>query len=206
MKKILFILQILVANTIFAQQITDYKNLYTDNTSFYFPPANPKYYKDINHYFDPFLGTWKYTNGNKTFIVTLWKDVMRPYQDSDGLNINYYSDKIYGHYKMVQDYGTSSQSIIYTSEINMGVSSTQWPTVIFASSTTPNKLDGHLFDINTEPANSEFFPLRGFLSITINSGSNPVTAHWKVTDSEERLSSGKNYTFVIPTDITLTKE
>ncbi|WP_262150020.1 DUF6705 family protein [Chryseobacterium foetidum] len=206
MKTKLFIFLLFLANTIFAQQITEYKNLYTDNTSFDFPPANPKYYKDINHYFDSFVGTWKYTNGNKTFIVTLWKEAMSEFKDYEDLNVNYYADNIYGHYKMVQDYGTSNQSIIYTSEINMGVSSTQWPTVVFADAVEPNKLAGHLYDIKTEPANSEFFPLRGFISLTINSGSNPVTAHWKVTDSEERLSSGKNYSFVIPTDITLTKE
>ncbi|MEG2078202.1 DUF6705 family protein [Chryseobacterium sp.] len=205
MKQIFFIL-FLATNTIFAQQISEYKNIYSDNKSFDFPPANPKYYKDLYHYFDPFLGTWKYTSGNKTFVVTLWKDEMRSYKDSEGLSVKFYSDNIYGHYKMVQDFGTLNQQILYTSEINIGVSSTQWTTVIFASSTIPNKLNGHLFDVNTEPANSVYWPLRGFLTMTIDSGSNPVTAHWKVTDSEERLSSGKNYNFVIPTDIILTKE
>lgn len=188
----------------FSQQITDYKNLYTDNRPSDDQPSNPKYYKDINNYFTPFIGTWKYTNGDKTFIVTLWKDEMRAYPSSD--IIYYYTDNIFGHYKMVQNYGTPNQVVLYTSEINVGLSTTQWPSVIYAASIESNKLGGHLYDINTEPANSQFWPLRGSLTMTINPNSNPLTAHWKITNSEEKIIGGRNYNFVIPTDIILTKE
>ena len=37
------------------------------------------YYKDISNYFTPFLGQWKYVNGNKTFILTLWKETKYPF-------------------------------------------------------------------------------------------------------------------------------
>jgi len=203
MKKILFALLIISTHFVCAQQVTDYKNRFTDNKSFDFPPANPKYYKDINHYFDPFLGTWKYNNGNKTFIVTLWKETMRSVKDIENLYTVYYTDNIYGHYKMIQDYGMSNQQLLYTSEINVTVTSTQWPSIIYADATEPNVLDGHLYDINT---NYPEWPLRGFLKMTINAGSSPVTAHWKVIDSEEKLSATTNYNFVIPKDITLTKQ
>jgi hypothetical protein len=43
------------------------------------------YYKDISNYFTPFLGQWKYINGNKTFILTLWKETKYAFYEKDDL-------------------------------------------------------------------------------------------------------------------------
>lgn len=35
------------------------------------------YYKDINNFMNPFVGTWIYTNGNTSFKIVLVKETMQ---------------------------------------------------------------------------------------------------------------------------------
>ena len=60
------------------------------------------YIKDINNTFTPFLGTWKYENGNEILIVKLEK-VTRYYYPEYGN----YDDFIKGNYSYTQDGGVT---------------------------------------------------------------------------------------------------
>ena len=51
------------------------------------------YYKDVENELLPFLGSWKFTNGNTTFQMTLIKKTMI-YNDIG----NYYNDMVIGEY------------------------------------------------------------------------------------------------------------
>ena len=121
MKKIIILLVVIdgynAANT---QQIKDLKYFYTDKNK-YFPSSfnlNRVYYKDLNNYFTPFLGQWKSTTGNQTFVVTLWKETKRPTKENN--DIVFYCDEIFGHYQTFQDYGLHTQTLLYISQINIG--------------------------------------------------------------------------------------
>lgn len=184
-----------------SQIIKPLRTFYTD----YIPSSadevfNPKYYKDINNYFTGFTGTWSSQIGTNTFVLTLWKVTKKPVNDSNG-NIIYYLDYICGHYKMVQNYGTSNETIIYTSNVNFFNSTTPMNYSIYADSTTLNKLSGIIYDTNTMSVN-RLRGKRGFLLIEI-SDTNPSIANWSVSDSEEiNIESD----FFIPTNTTLTKQ
>jgi len=49
------------------------------------------YYKDIHNYFDPFMGTWLYTNGSESFKIVLTKELML-------YTGKFYTDYITGEY------------------------------------------------------------------------------------------------------------
>lgn len=204
MKKIFkIIVVIIMCNTTFAQTVRELKFFYTDNWTYNEINMERRYYKDIHNYFTPFLGQWKYENGNQTFIVTLWKETKHAYPNAD--EPHYFSDEIFGHYDMYQNYGQANQMLIYTSRINIGQSITPWPTVIFANSTVSNRLSGHLFDVMTEPPTSIYMPLRGDFTLIINNGTSPITAQWVVKKQYEIWGAGRNTNLVIPTNVTLTK-
>lgn len=88
MKIIFKILPILIAISCKAQtlNIEDYKG----------NPMTGAYYKDINNIFDPFVGTWQYTNGNSSFKIVLEKRTHSPYinQSFDDLLVGEYEYKI----------------------------------------------------------------------------------------------------------------
>lgn len=54
------------------------------------------YYKDVNHYLDPFVGTWIYSNGNTLLKIVLVKKVM-------AYNTQYYEDLLIGEYQYIED-------------------------------------------------------------------------------------------------------
>jgi len=159
----------------------------------------PVYYKDINNYFNQFLGTWISQIGSNTFVVTFWKETKLPIKDND-YGILYYRDEIFGHYKLVQNYGTSNETNIYTSQINFLNSPTAIPTAIYATSRSYNKLGATIYDINTM-SEQKYWGVRGSLEMII-SNTMPNTSTWKISASEE-VNPGN---FVIPTNITLTKQ
>ena len=206
MKNILKTILVVVCyvSTTYAQQVRDWKYFYTDDKTYNDITLNVKYYKDIHNYFTPFLGTWTHQSGNNTFVVTLWKVTKEPNHDHNG-NLNYYFDGIYGHYKMVQNYGTANEVVVYTSETFIKQSSTLWPYAVFANSLVTNSMAGLIYDINTEPPTSPYWPLLGSLNMKIITGSNPPTATWIVRSNEGLYGTDQNTTFVIPTNITLTK-
>jgi hypothetical protein len=53
------------------------------------------YLKDVNNLYAPFVGTWKWTEGNREFILTLIKQTKYHYNQRID---NYYEDRIVGYY------------------------------------------------------------------------------------------------------------
>lgn len=200
MKKTLILALLLLSSITFSQTIKPLSAFRTDTQ----PRSadeiiTPVYYKDIYNYFTPFLGTWTAQIGTNTFVVTFWKETQLPSKD-DNDGVLYYRDEIFGHYKLVQNYGTSSETIIYTSQINYLNSPTPIQTLIYATSRFYNKLTASIFDINTM-STEKGMGVRGSLEM-IATSSTPTTATWKISKTEE-INPGN---FVIPIDITLTKQ
>ena len=158
------------------------------------------YYKDTNNYFTPFLGDWKYVDGNKTFIATLWKVPKSPSTNSYG--VTYYTDDIYGTYKMVQDYGLPSEQTIYTSIKYVPGAAQQRVTVIVADAAYNNELTGKISDVAGPYDPNYYMGVEAFLHMTINAGSSPLTAQWKVSPDE---GLGQPNTITIPSNVVLTK-
>jgi hypothetical protein len=200
MKKILITILLALSSITFSQTIKPLSAFRTDTQ-----PSNadeiitPVYYKDTNDYFTSFLGTWTSQIGANTFVVTFWKETQLPSKD-DNDGVLYYRDEIFGHYKLVQNYGTSSETIIYTSQINYLNSPTPIQTLIYATSRFYNKLTASIFDVNTISTNKAM-GVRGSLEM-IATNTIPPTATWIVSKTEE-INPGN---FVIPTNITLTKQ
>lgn len=199
MKKILIIALLLLSSIAFCQTIKPLSAFRTDTQ----PSSTdeiiiPIYYKDTNNFFTPFIGTWTSQIGTNTFVVTFWKETQKPIERDN--KILYYSDEIFGHYKLVQNYGTNSEIIIYTSQINFLNSPTAIPTAIYATCRSYNKLGATIYDINTM-SDQKYWGVRGSLEIII-SNTMPNTSTWKISTSEE-VNPGN---LVIPTNITLTKQ
>lgn len=203
---LLYILTIGISNYSYSQIIKPLSKFYTDDTS-YNPDNiafNPVYYKDVNNYFTPFIGDWKYQYDNKTFIVTLWKETQYPiYVDrSTNSEVLYYIDVIYGHYRLYQDYGLPTQQLIYTSEITVIYDPTNYrKTEIVSDAISPNKLSGIVLDLVN---NSGYKENHGYLAMTINPTSSPLTAIWDV-EMAESLEPDLPDSLNIPTNIILTK-
>ena len=203
MKKIVYLFLLMFITTFsYSQQekIEEIRQYY--NPNFNTSPFYIYYYKDINNYFTPFIGTWIYQNGNQTFVMNFWKETKNAYLNE---NPKYYIDELRGHYKLVQNYGQSNEQLIYTSQINIGNSITPWPTIVTANQPIePYKMGGFVYDVTgiVNPA----YPLgvRGELEMVINPA-NPDTAQWEVTLPMGMRGLDQPSTFTIPTNITLTK-
>ena len=113
-------------------------------------------------------------------------------------------DELIGHYKLVQNYGTANEQIIYTSQINAGNSITPWVTIIFGAPLQQYLLDGTIYDVNIPYTDDNPLGLKGILKISINPAS-INNAQWNVTLPSGLHSSASAATFTIPTNITLTK-
>ena len=172
------------------------------NSNFKKSPLLTYYYKDVNNYFAPFIGTWIYQNGNQTFVLRLWKVELKPvYPDPPKA----YVDELRGHYKLVQNYGTANEQTVYTSEINIGNSNTPWPTIIMGNSPIrPYEMGGQIYDISQPFNQSHPLGTEGELKMNINPV-NPTTAQWKVTLPQGMRGMDQPSTFTIPTNVTLTK-
>lgn len=53
------------------------------------------YLKDVNNLYTPYIGTWKWTQDNREFVLTLIKQTK--YHYNRGI-LNYYEDRIVGYY------------------------------------------------------------------------------------------------------------
>ena len=203
MKKIVYLF--LLMFTVFfsyaqTEKTVDIRQFY--NSDFKKSPLITYYYKDVNNYFTPFIGTWIYQNGNQTFVMNFWKETKNAYLNETP---KYYIDELRGHYKLVENYGQSNEQLIYTSQINIGNSITPWPTIVTANQPIePYKMGGFVYDVTgiVNPA----YPLgvRGELEMIINPA-NPDTAQWEVTLPMGMRGLDQPSTFTIPTNVTLTK-
>ena len=176
MKKIVYLL-LLIFTVFFSyaqtEKIEDIRQFYNSNLKK--SSLIIYYYKDVNNYFTPFIGTWIYQNGNQTFVIRFWKETKASYINE---NPKYYIDELRAHYKLVQNYGQSNEQVIYTSEKNVGNSVTPWPTIIAAGKALENyKMTGIVFDVAGVLNPSYPTGVRGNLEMTINPA-NPDTAQW----------------------------
>ena len=207
MKKIAFYLLIcFVSLTTQAQSIKPLKSYYTDSKDYYGDNllfVQPVYYKDTYNHFIPFIGSWKYVEGNKTFIVTLYKKTKEAAFWND--NIAYYMDDIYGYYRLVEDFGLPTETEIYNSQDLTG----NRPMEIFSLSPETSYLNiiCRIYDVVGANNNPNFaMGMEGDLKITINNNTNPLTAKWTVTPIHEKwYKEGEPTSFVVPTNIVLTK-
>ncbi len=69
--------------------ITDWCNNQTSETN------GSLYLKDINNLYAPYIGTWKWTQSNREFTLTLIKQTKFHYNEG---NDNFYRDRIVGYY------------------------------------------------------------------------------------------------------------
>lgn len=72
------------------------------NNETYYEATPGTYFKDLNHTFDPFLGTWKYQNGNEILIIKFEKVEM--YYSTE---FSVYEDYIKGNYSYSTDGGST---------------------------------------------------------------------------------------------------
>lgn len=95
MKKLIYLLFIIITNTAVNAQIVDINT--PGNYYIEMPPGT--YIKDLSNTFDVFLGTWKYQNGNEIFTIKLEKseDLLTEYGN--------YTDYIKGNYSYSTDGG-----------------------------------------------------------------------------------------------------
>lgn len=79
---------------------------------------NDNYIKDTNGVLDPFIGTWKWTNGNSEFTVVLEKKEMYnpTYLNSSERINDYYSDVIIGGYKYIENGQVIVNTLNYTTQ------------------------------------------------------------------------------------------
>lgn len=70
------------------------------------------YLKDINNLYGNYIGTWKWQEGSREFILTLIKQTMFHYNRG---NDNYYEDRIVGYYI----YKENGVELINTSDDNL---------------------------------------------------------------------------------------
>lgn len=191
MKKI-FIILIIVGTTVSCKAQT-IVNINTFNQG----DNAGKYFKDIDNYFTPFLGTWENTTGNLTFRVVLYKTIKKPL----GYPIEFYMDEIEGRFFLIENIGTPTETIIHDSVKYYPQSGQTSTNVIHGNSTNGINFVGGIEDNSVDE--NTIGILRGKLIMEIlNTGSTPLQAQWNVKKQVRIVG----FEFNIPTDIILTKQ
>ena len=166
-----------------------------------------KYFKDINNHFTPFLGTWFAQIGTQTFVVTLWKET----KTANGNPVEFYSDDIVGHYRLVENYHnpsatslpTSAETVIYTSDKYWRGTTQPMPfSIISMTSIDGIHSSAIIMDVSF-PDNSPYHGQEGWLGMKILTTSPTTKAHWRISKASD--AKPEDRIFNIPTDIILTK-
>ena len=185
MKKILVVVFfMLTLNSTKAQQIIDVANFTQDWSSDH--SGIPKYYKDINNHYMPYIGTWIHQVGNRTFVVTLRKAT----KEATGNPIEYYRDRIWGNYSLIENYNDVNQSVIYTTDTK--------PQCMLGAADSVG-CGGYIVDFSL-PQNGA----SGTFSLVII-GNNPTTAQWIATPRTGTHIPNYPTTFNFPSNVILTK-
>ncbi|UFH33898.1 hypothetical protein LNP04_09435 [Chryseobacterium sp. C-71] len=112
MKNILILIIFISALSCKAQStIIDIVNECNDNNHNY--TNGSVYLKDISNVYQPFIGTWKWTEGNREMTLVLIKQTKHNYNDTG--NDNYYEDRLVGYYI----YKENGVTLIDTSNDNL---------------------------------------------------------------------------------------
>lgn len=94
MKKIFYIAILVLLSIVCKAQSTVINLIDRCNQQLYKTSGN-LYLKDVNNLYAPYVGTWKWTAGNREFVLTLLKQTKYHYNTG---NFNYFEDRIVGFY------------------------------------------------------------------------------------------------------------
>ncbi|WP_452220253.1 DUF6705 family protein [Lacinutrix salivirga] len=180
MKNIKVILILTIATTMLSFTILKKEETFSNNLNFELNQNNP------------FIGTWKYQNGNEVFIINLFTNL---------------ENEIIGHYKkVIIDNNGNIISEIYNSNKELGSTNQNWPYTIFLGQFNgENSIGGVITDNTIINAPRSFY--KGKLKMRIqdsNCSTCLVTAVWKV-EKNQGFKSPNEPDFSMPTDIILTK-
>lgn len=197
MKNIVLLICVIINFNVRSQEIV-YMNQWNQ-----LPDDTGKYFADLDNNYENFIGTWEYQNGNQTFQIILSKITQSPFYT--GESPKFYADIILGHYKMILNKNLPNESILYNSDKKIGLTNEDWPNVIRGMTLDGIILGGSVHDNSGILTNEYPTGVRGNLIMTINSGTNPSTATWKVILPQGIYGNNQPKTFTIPTDVVLTK-
>jgi len=143
---------------------------------------------------NPFIGTWTAQyDQNKVFTMTLWRED---------------HSLLMGDYKI--EILDSNGNVVKTWKSNFIYPNTnqEMPPSIYGRATSNLNIAGTAFDITINVGNglANRKGKEGSFSMTIQSTSNPTTAHWTVEDNAHVVLEGHPDHFSVPTDIVLTKQ
>lgn len=190
MKKFLYITFLFFVNSIVAQEeLVDY--CYEPNS---INEYQNKYFKDLNNNFLPFLGTWKFIEGNKTFVVTLWKV---EHVSFNNVITGTFKDQIFGDWEMIQNEGLPNEIVLYKSNQHIS-NGNYYPPMI----TGGGSCDGlHFVSLILDNCIAGNNFKNGILEFTLTSSN---TAHWFIKPLKG-MQIENSINFKIPTNIILTK-
>ena len=150
---------------------------------------NGSYYKDDANKMNPWVGTWKYTNGNTEFKIVFTKLSgfhMTPLLTES--NLNYYTDILNGGYYYKENGIVKTNHLIYSNQIWAPLITGQ----LYNSNAITNKLIIFYDEIDKEP-----HLCCGWVNFTLLPGST-TQAKW-----EFQPGYRKNYS--VPDNVILTK-
>jgi hypothetical protein len=153
------------------------------------PTKNGYYYKDLTNKYNPWVGTWQYTDGSNTVfkvVITKVEAVLFP-ESFTKAAIIYYADVLNGGYYYKENGIVKTDHLIYTNQIEAPILE------IGKYSTLNSKLRFFFREIDKSPS-----LLCGYVDFTLLPGST-TQATWVFDASKKR-------NFSVPDNIILTKE
>ena len=201
MKKIIFILTIIATLSCKAQSpiisMVDYEN--NDDLEL----TDGCYLKDVENKFQPFVGTWEWTDGSSTFTIVIEKLelVFKPHS-------NIYSDYLIGKYKYVEngvEIVNTLNDVVNASNMWNGATVSMWNAGY--DSDTVSRFS--LKDFGKQKRGNAKFVLTEYLT-DIGDGSIVATkAQWTLKDIEKSPLTAYDPStagFSMPTNVELTKQ
>ena len=159
---------------------------------------NNNYIKDTQGVLNPFVGTWEWSNGTTSFRVVLTKEE----HWNGGNTDNYYTDKILGGYRYIENGNLIVDKLIYTTNFTTDTSTWSAFSSILGGVSYP---DTNILNISVSDV-IKGKDCRATMILQPNTNGN-LQAIWSLFDQETSNYYGaiKQQGFSIPTDVILTK-
>lgn len=145
---------------------------------------------------NPFVGTWKYQDGNEVFMVTFW-------EDPTDMTI------LLGHYKKIMvDTNGFQTSVIYNSNHELFNSGTNWPFVLSGGFNVNTGVGGTIHDNTIQNLHEEFntfYPGSFELTLINTCLGCPLRATWTVSKDQGVVSGNEPDEFSVPNNVVLTQ-
>ena len=160
------------------------------------------YLKDVENKFQPYIGTWYWSQGNSNFTIVFEKIEM-----AYSIHSQTYSDYLVGKYKYVQD----GVEIVNTLNVIVDASNLLKNSryIIDGSDYTEDTFQYlDFFDQAKNKSCNASIELTEYLD-DLQGNISATKAQWKLSDKERTIINGENQTpigFSVPTDIELTKQ